>query len=604
MAEVVNMAVETAIQQKKIVLLDFTKAHPCKDYYDYYIKRSQSRLKKRNRYGETIWEIDLTAISNHLIVKRIVDFVWHSLNAKRRSPRGFHEATVLPLIRILAAFSENELAEYDLFIQGIHEIEQRDFSGKQQHTGNVFACAHRLERFCIDEDYLDNPYSADMWNLRRMSIATERKNPSMDRERLYFNKFANDDNKELVKQYAKYLLLNTDNSVSTIASKIGSLANTLNCVKKPYVKWDNDDTAYMVEQLKATGQKERTTAQRIMYLEEFTEYLLLHDIIEDSPIKQYHTLTSARYDFKETATDHYVITQIFNAIGSFKDQSLCICFLLIYCTGMRVSEACTIRKDCLEKTDKAYFVRFYQIKMKKYVTNVIPESLYYMVDEYRKTVPSGTEFLFPGQHLKGARQAGTFVANFGKELERFAVKNGDGSDYNFEPHSFRHLMAVRMRNEDIPFQYIVEQLHHESPEMTLAYLEFLDKQKLAKMKAFIDIHGNRAPISSEIKVDDADYAEYMRRYINAQMLPDGVCGRPVKLGKCPHCNACLHCSDYRTSIDFIDVHIAHRDRLVRFIELASKNGWQSQGLEARETKAVLDVIIETLEKEVPENGKE
>ena len=604
MAEVINLAVETATKQKKIVLLDFTKAHPCQDYYNYYLERTHSRLKDHSRYGDTIWVIDLSEVSDAKIVQRIVSFTWHSLNAKRRSPRAFHESTVLPLVRIIAVCSESELANYDVFLQVMENIEQKIQKTSPQNERGVAKCAHRLFRFCTDEDHQDDPYQADMWNLRRMNIASERKNPSMDRERLYFDKFDNDDNKALVKKYAKHLLLNTDNSISTIASKIGSLAITLNMVSKPYTAWDFSDASSMVRQLKETGQKDRTTAQRIMYLEDLTEFLLLHDLIDDSPIKQYHSLTTTIYEFKETAPDFYVITQIFNAIGSFKDQSLCICFLIIYCTGMRVSEACTILKDCLEKTETAYFIRFYQIKMKKYVTNVIPESLYFLIEEYRKTVPEGTNYLFPGQHLKGPRQAGTFVTNFGKELQPFKIKNGDGSDYVFEPHSFRHLMAVRMRNEDIPFQYIVEQLHHESPEMTLAYLEFMDKQKLAKMKAFIDIHGNKAPVATEIKVDDADYAEYMRKYINAQMLPDGLCGRPIKLGKCPHCNACLHCADYRTSADFIDVHIAHRERLISFIELASKNGWRSQELEAKETKAVLDVIIKTLRKEVSTNGEE
>ena len=218
-----------------------------------------------------------------------------------------------------------------------------------------------------------------------------------------------------------------------------------------------------------------------------------------------------------------------------------------------------------------------------------------MIEEQRSAVPKDTEWLFPGQRMKRPRGSSTFVSCFKKELQRFNIKNSDGTPCNFTPHSFRHLMAVRMRNEDIPFQYIQEQLHHESPEMTLAYTEFLDRQKIAKMKHFVNANGDETPIAASITaVDDEEYAEHLRKYINAQILPNGLCDRPVKLGKCKHNNACLRCKDFRTSEDFLDVHEEQLKQTERYIAIADQNGWIVQADDARENCKILRNLIERL----------
>ena len=73
-----------------------------------------------------------------------------------------------------------------------------------------------------------------------------------------------------------------------------------------------------------------------------------------------------------------------------------------------------------------------------------------------------------------------------------------------------------------------------------------------KMNEFINIHGDNAPIKSAVRLDDDEaYAEWARSYINTQILPNGVCAKPVKLGKCPHANSCLTCLDFRKSIDVL-----------------------------------------------------
>lgn len=582
----INPAIAFAIKEKKIDLLAFTKANPNQEYYKFYEQRKLLKPVYRSR---NLWVLNLSDITDLVLLERIVNFMWDSMNPNRRSPLIYHTNVVMRIDDILNYVSCNAKANYATFLEETADSNTTTLFIKARE------CCHRFHRFCIDKDYANNPFAADIWNLDLMQLAPERKDVSVHHSRLYFIKILNVENRELVKKYIKHLILNTDNTVNTLYSKLMFVANSLNLIDKPYTQWEKSDADRLVEIKQNHRIKRNTIGAYIRCMEDFTEFLLMNNFMEDSAIKHLHNLSNTLYEYKATAKDNYVITQIFNILGKIEDAALTICFLLIYCTGMRVSEACGMLKNCLDTDGENYFVRFYQVKMKKDVINVIPKALYDLIADYRKELPSVTKYLFPGQRVVNPRQQTTFVGNIKEALAPFEIKNSDGTSYDFSAHSFRHLMAVRMREEDIPFQFIQAQLHHESPEMTLAYTEFLDRQKVAKMKSFINIHGEVSPITTEIKLtDDEAYADYMRQFINSQVLTNGVCARPVKLGKCPHCNACLKCKDFRTSIEFLEIHETHFQRTEKYISYAEENGWIIQARESRDTKASLQKIINAL----------
>lgn len=579
----IEYAIEKAIRDKKIDLVEFTKAHPSQIYYDDYKAFAE-------KYPERLTVLDLSHVMDQTLLRRIVGFLWYEMNPERRTPRLFRETKVRSIWKMLSFVSSDALSDYMIFRQEIFNVPEDIKAAKE-----VKKCARQFIRYCDEADCEDDPYSADVWHLYHMNIDESRLDYARMHKHIYFSNINNIENRELVKQYAKHILVNTNQTVSTLVGKVSHIYSVLNCIDQPYTHWSKDDAETMVNRLRDRGLKDRTIGSYLLELESFTEYLLLNDIIDDTPIKHLHDLTHTQYEYKATANDKYVLIQIFNAIGSFHDSSLVVCFLIIYCTGMRVSEACTMEKDCLETSGENTFIRFYQTKMKKYVTNQIPRSLYELIEEQRLKVTQDTNWLFPGQRMKRPRGSTTFTNNFKNELERFDIKNSNGTPYNFTPHSFRHLMAVRMREEEIPFQYIQEQLHHDSPEMTLAYTEFLDRQRIAKMKHFVNANGDETPIATSVTtVDDNEYAEYLRKYINAQILPNGLCDRPVQLGKCKHNNACLKCKDFRTSKEFLDVHEEQLKQTEKFIEIAEKNGWTVQADDARENCKILRNLIDRL----------
>lgn len=590
----VNIVIKKAIKDKKVDLLEFTKANAHQEYHEFYLRISYTR---KGRFRKA-YLIDFSKIGDSKLMKRLVGFMWEYMNPTERNALSYHVAITQALSSVLNFVSKAAKNDYELFMA------ETAYDKTISCDTYIRQCLRMFHRYCMDKDFLSEPYSVDAWNIDLLNIAPERMNSARAHKYINFANIKNNHNKSLVKGYTKHLLLNTDNSIATIISNVSYLKKMLSTNDKTYTTWNVDDADKMLKSIENDNIKKKTIGSYILALESFTKYLLVNNIISYSPIKHLHDITTAvKYEYKETSPDKFVIHQIFGCLNKFKDASVALCFMLIYCTGMRVSEACGILKDCLEVANGNYFVRFYQVKMKKEVTNVIPEALYGLIKKHIKSLPENSLFLFPSKKPDKPRQSMTFSTKMISELAEFSITQADGSPYNFTSHSFRHLMAVRMRNEDMPFQFIQEQLHHESAEMTLAYVEFLDRQKIEKMKTFINNEGVVSPLVADIEISkDEEYAEYMCKFINAQMLPNGVCARPVKLGRCHHCNACLKCNDYRTSLEFLSVHEKQLKEIDNCIEFAIKNNWVIQLQDYRENKERLQNIINALKKNGVQNG--
>ena len=586
MAKIINIEIERAIKNRKVDLFELAKVNPNPEYKDYIAQQ----LETLESCDKAPFTLTLDRVKDDMLCRRVIEYIWYEMTEDNLLPKTLFTTKIRALQYVLMTVDNSALDDIDDFIKHLCN----EFKSPNKEVRNWvrgFTC------YCQIEKYSENPYEADIWELDRIPLASDRINLSRHHKRIFFFDITREKNKHYVKDYIWYTLHKTDLSVTSIVGKLGVIKRALNVIDKPYEQWTSEDAAKAISEISKTRSKS-SVAGALQTLEGFTEYLLIRDYIRVSPFKQFHELTHYVYKPKAKASDKYVLAQIFNALGQIDNAALVIWFLTMYCTGMRVSEVSQLKKDCLEKSKDTCFIRFYQTKMKKYVTNVIPKALYELISDYILTLPEETEYLFPGKQLSRPKQSSAFSESFAGRLESLGVVNPDGTPYHFTAHSFRHLMAVKMREADIPFQYIVEQLHHESPEMTLVYMEFLDRQKIIKMKQFINVKGEASLISSEVQeATDEEYAEYMRQNLNAQMLTDGICARPVKLGKCKHCNACLFCADYRTSSAFLSQHIEHLSRVNFEIEIAKKNGWAIQLQQAEKTKNVLESIIHKLRRD-------
>ena len=559
----------------KLDILRLTSCSPYQEYYDYLSVHPILA-------GMTI---DLTPVTDLFLRGRLIDFLYYCMEPRTLNAKSYKTLRLIALMKMLAA-EEITGRPYREFLESEEDILSWGFSDKTK-VSVFFRIFHR---YCISRD---DPFMSDRWMLADFNLSADR-DYNQRFKSISFHQIKDERNKILVKRYIKYCLTNTGVSVATIRGRMTSLTS-LNLINRPFEEWDDSDAAEFAAKLCERYPRRATAADRMATLFMFTDFLLLHDYISYNPVKKYKSLASfGAFKHCSTSTDSNVIAMIFNHLDKLRDERILLCFLLIFCTGMRSSEACSIGVDCTEKTDKGYFVKYYSMKMKKVTFNIIPESLYARLEAYKKT-RIGEKFLFVVQNPYTPMHPGFFGDKMNEFITENGIRNPDGSPYTFNAHSFRHTMAVRMREKNIPLQVIQEQLHHTSPDMTLAYVEYIDRTRVKKMEGFIDSNGSLAEFSIEGPDDDAPYLEYMTKYLHAQMLPDGLCARPVKLGKCSNANACLTCPDFRTSCKDLPVHQRHLEQVKRSLLTAEKNGWLPQIASHKKTKQTLEQIIERLE---------
>lgn len=296
-------------------------------------------------------------------------------------------------------------------------------------------------------------------------------------------------------------------------------------------------------------------------------------------------------------------------------------FLVLQEVGMRISECCALSFDCIYPDDQGdYFIKYYQFKMKKdhvvpisrELASVIQEQQQAVRDEFGK--PLDLLFPTPKMQLGGKRaysragqawSRGTLIKNLNALAKASNITGPDGSIYHFSYHKFRHTTATRMINNGVPQHIVQRYLGHETPTMTSTYAHIMDETLKKEFAAFqgkmVDIHGKiyepedvATTLAEGLEPDDID-AQWLKKNIAVQSLPNGLCSLPVVQGSCPHANACLSCPNFRTDHRYLP---QHRDQLAKtenIIATCKANGWQRQ-LEMNESvKSSLVKIIEPLE---------
>jgi len=96
------------------------------------------------------------------------------------------------------------------------------------------------------------------------------------------------------------------------------------------------------------------------------------------------------------------------------------------------------------------------------------------------------------------------------------------------------------------------------------------------------------------EIDKNTDLQWMSRKVLGEVLPSGYCGIPAQF-TCSKGNACLTCSDFRTTLEFLEQHKEHRERTKEVLEKAKFNNWQRQIQVNESILKSLDNIINTLE---------
>ena len=318
---------------------------------------------------------------------------------------------------------------------------------------------------------------ANVWYMERFHLAEDRLNPSNPVLRLTFIDVANRKNREILQKYAQY-------HVGIGNLTIGNIRPQLYEIKRLMQYFDSEESICEVDTKKLDSYfkvldekdtKEATFNTRIAHIKKFYEFLKVNGYVKEIPFQD-------SYYYKKTFPEHHdrtveerVYMEILSKLYSFPLE-LRLIFLHLWCTGLRISEVCTLKGAAYSWDGEDAWLKIYQIKMKAEKMIPIPLVLYKIMQTYiSKKHIRPKEYIFKAQDGKAYRY-GTFVKNFKNQCEKSGIAN---SEYVFKSHDYRHTLATQFYDHEVSLQTIRDYLGHYSEEMTKQYVDYMPK-KVAK----------------------------------------------------------------------------------------------------------------------------
>ena len=295
--------------------------------------------------------------------------------------------------------------------------------------------------------------------------------------------------------------------------------------------------------------------------------------------------------------------------------------------GMRISELCTLKFDCLRQDAQGeWWIAYKRYKSKDEhsvpiraeVAGIIQTQQAYIrehLDEEFNYLFCSTKNL--NYFEKFGRTANQLPLNYFEPVPKIIrqeilrgylrllanLKQIKGADGNIFPlskiHQFRHTKGTELINNGVGIEYVKRYLGHNSFSMTLRYAHIHDKtlkeqvQESWSSGKIVNISGKLIDTNPEL--DNADNYQF-KKGILGEVLANGYCALPARL-TCSKGNACLQCGDFRTTLEFLEQHKEHRDRTQKALSVAKTNNWQRQIQVNEDVLNNLNNIINSLEQD-------
>jgi integrase len=325
-----------------------------------------------------------------------------------------------------------------------------------------------------------------------------------------------------------------------------------------------------------------------------------------------------------------VMDQLIEVIPKMKNEVYERFWSIMLDTGKRYGEIINCEYDCLKEVQvqdqsgnwvTEYNFRVKQYKMKSYSTVPIDETIVKLIrmqqDWVNKEFPNGSKWLFPTpiHNMSGSRNTRvgtpmngqTVKRAFDKVIKAHNVIDENGLPFKLRTHDFRHTFANTCLRGEMSIITLQKLLGHKSPVMSLWYAKLNDDQNRQEWQQhyqsrLVSITGETVTTNwlNDLSEDELD-VEWLRHNIKAQTLPNGLCALPKKLGDCPHANACLTCTHFRTDYTFLDVHKEQLARTNKIVAEAKKNGWHRHEEMNTKIQKNLTNIINSIEKDPNDN---
>lgn len=437
------------------------------------------------------------------------------------------------------------------------------------------SCYHALLEFRDGRSGLDR----NIWRMEDIKINNERINKTSSKMQMNFWRIKNKDIREYMKVYFKYLLGGTELAYSTIYGRFCIICNFFNIFEeKSLADITHDDIeAYRVER-----NDDASRNNHIMYIiDEFYKYMIIKGMYDgQSPISTTDYMHEDRKHKYNTVPDE-VIIETFRHLHKLRNDYLLIYLINVF-TGIRISDICQLKTDCLYKNNTGFYLSHDVQKMQDVGSIPITKELYELIQKRIAYANKHEhEYLFTSDKDESRPyNARTYRENMKKNIQKWNIKMPDGTPYKFATHAFRHTIATTLFKMGMPSVLIqLGVLHHVEINMTRSYVDIDNESQLKLMEE----KGIFIPEEQRFeKQSETDAA-----------LPNGYCHMPPQI-HCPNTNACLNCRFFRTSIKFLDIHEQHLTKLEEQIMYYKSNGYKQNLAFAEADKEKLELIIARL----------
>ncbi|MCA1703102.1 MAG: site-specific integrase, partial [Actinobacteria bacterium] len=283
-------------------------------------------------------------------------------------------------------------------------------------------------------------------------------------------------------------------------------------------------------------------------------------------------------------------------------------------TGRRASEGCTLAFDSLvDGPDGEPYLRYFAGKIRKeQMIPLDPATAAAIRDQQVQVLrlwTGGSAWLFPRprcnpfarypmryETLKYALQRWARELDLREPLPADAPLGAEAPLVDLTSHRFRHTIATRMINEDVPACVVQRFLGHDSPAMTQRYTAVHDKT----LREAFDRYRNRVTSEGRVIVYERDspmsegmrLAERLKRA--RQTLANGYCARPVQTD-CIHPNFCHGCTQFVSDVTFLPVLRGQRDRATKMRDRCVEEDRPKWAERNERDVAALNPIIAALE---------
>lgn len=471
--------------------------------------------------------------------------------------------------------------------------------------GGEIKKTNRKSRFVTFISYvqqiLDDYYNADIPETERLIWRAEKLNcmPSINKAQktLDFSEIKNDKTRIIVQEFCKSKLAII--TFESIYSHLLSIRHFLQWFEKEYSNLNlSDITREEMEEyylwIRANGElSSHQINVDILNLKCFFDWGTLCDI-EGMPTDPLILVND--YSLKHQKDSNYLTAQEMKGVISIIPYLPKLLGRMTFCLmylGVRFCELSHLDIDVLKRNDDGtYYLDIEQYKTSKIngkpVLDILVPILLDQIKKTKERFGDEAKYVFVGDKNNVIR-AQTFNNNINKLLIEHNILGRDGNILHVTTHRFRATVATNLISSGVEVDVAAQLLGQSSLSSLSHYATVTNDVVKEQLKPRLQKDDLLIRNIGKVK----DISEVIPEHSVA--LCNGFCNKNPLTTPCAKANACLNCSMFVPSIQFLNGYYLQLQEIEATIKIAEVNGYVMMLKKARMEKESLEKIIAKLE---------